>query len=212
MKRDKRFLFSNLLIAVPECDDIGVSSGYYFAIFGDLHRTRNCRKIESSNFLTAASVPDTKTLVIGATHEGRLLKERDVSNTTGVSREYLPKRCALINYSAAVSRGILLTEFYLRRGLWFVEIKDTYELFVGSGAQMIRVVTEVHRLDDVIVLKRVQLLALYGIPDFGVEVSSSAGCFGCLTIQRYAPYRTFVTFEGSDPVPGVALSKHGLSI
>ena len=87
------------------------------------------------------------------------------------------------------------------------------QLVVGRrGEEVAAVGREVHALDDVLVLQRELLLSLDGVPDLGGEVCGAGGGLGGVAVEVDAPDGALVALKGADPVAGVALAKHGLSI
>ena len=59
---------------------------------------------------------------------------------------------------------------------------------------------------------RAHLLPRERVPDFRGEIGGSRRRERRRSVQASAPDRPLVALEGADPVAGVALAKHGLSI
>lgn len=93
-----------------------------------------------------------------------------------------------------------------------LQIEHPNQLLVAARHQELAVIVERHRLDDVLVLEAVHLLAGDRVPYLAGEVGCTGRGQARLLVERHTPDSALVALERAHPVTGVALPQHGIAI
>merc|ERR1712223_108858 len=171
-------------------DHLGAGgNGENVAFLSKLNTTDGCVEVDALHLATSRSVPHSDGLVVAAGE--KLLVVRGVHHLLD-------------------PRGVPLELHNRLRRL--LQVKDSQHLVVTCGRQCCTVVTEVHGLDNVLVLEGQLLLSTECVPHLGGKVGSPCGGFCGVLVYVHTPHSSLVALKGADPVTSVSLTQHRFSV